>query len=123
MFREENRRPYRATRHPKGRVFREENRRPYRATRHLEGESVERSSIGGGSSVSVASNKAGLDQMLSIDRSGALGPYLGALTRAALISRTARARWGRNGSSSSSIRPSFPRGSPASTQATVLGMW
>ena len=47
----------------------------------------------------------------------------GAWMPAAASSRQTRPRWPRNGASSASIRASSPRGSPASAQATVFGMW
>ena len=51
------------------------------------------------------------------------GPNAGARLPARPINRSTRPRWGRYGSSSSSIRASSPRGSPARFQLTVLGKW
>ena len=51
------------------------------------------------------------------------GPNLGAVMPPSASSSQTRPRWPAYGSSSSSIRASVPRASPASAQATVFGMW
>ena len=59
----------------------------------------------------------------SMRRAPAAGRSAGARAPASSRSRVTRPRWPRYGSRSSSIRSSVPRGSRASAQQTMFGMW
>ena len=62
-------------------------------------------------------------QIVAMRRGAMRGPYRGGVIRATSSRRCTRPRCPRYGSSSSSMRASSARGSPASAHATTLGRW